>query len=299
MTYRNVLDLGSSSFHLVHAGMVGGRIDQLFDQKRMVRLGHSAFATGRIDASAWQRGMNAVGELHQVAAATKVPTIAVATSVFRDTTNGRAFLDAIHANLGLEVELLSEEAEAQLSFRGAMFGAYELERALVIDLGGGSIEIAAGSSADLQLARSFPCGVLRLASLCLDVSRILDSAGANAIRHSVSDAMAASLREARRLRPERIVLSAGTARLLARLCPTAQGACSIDRIRLDGLIRWLEGRSPRMLVSDGMPTARADTIAAGAVAVATILDLLDVTAAQVTPRGLREGVLLREVAIAV
>lgn len=293
MRHCNVIGLYSHAFQFVRACVQGDQIYERAEHERVVQLGEMAFRSGFIDGPAWERGMQAVSELHRLACATASPTAAVATGVFRDAWNGRAFLDEVREKLGLRIELLSERAEAELVFRGARLGASELERAVVIDIGSGSINVAAGDAADLQIARSFPYGVHRLAGLLGD-ARMLCSASARAIGRCVRDALAPTVRESRRLRPEQIVLTGAAARRLAKLCGNPGGGCEIDRIQLAALIRWLGGRSPAMLVEDGMPAGEAETIAAGAVMVATVLDLCDVTRATVSKGGLSEGVLVRD-----
>ena len=94
---------------------------------------------------------------------------AVATSAVRDATNGDAFLDLVREQTGLKVRVLSGEEEARLRFRSAL-AHFDLGvgRAVVMDIGGGSLELALTADGLLERLVSLPFGALRLTEQFLE-----------------------------------------------------------------------------------------------------------------------------------
>ncbi|HWM85551.1 MAG TPA: hypothetical protein VNO33_06930, partial [Kofleriaceae bacterium] len=203
----SVLDLGSNSFHLVaYRARERGKLEKLGRSKEMCRLGAGTLWNGEIDDAAWRRGAAALDRLYRRAVARDPDRlIAVATSAIRDARNGDEFCRAARRRLGLDIEVLSGEEEARLIYHGARSGLpRDTGRIAVIDVGGGSAEIAVGDRRGCSFAACLPLGVLRLREL--PVERV-----APYVRAAARAAMA----EVRALRPDRVVLTSGTARRLA------------------------------------------------------------------------------------
>lgn len=298
----NVLDLGSNSFHLLCARVLEDqRVDRIAERKRTVRLGDRAFRTGSIGEVDWQAGMHAIADLLTVAHGCSIPVVAVATSVFRDSDNGAACLSDIRRRFGVEVEVLSEAGEAELSLRGALHGLSgdgrpSRHRAAVVDIGGGSIELAVGDRNECLMTRSVPLGVLRLAATCISTDKVLHRSGAMEIERLMYERLADDAYAVKRLMPSQVVFASGTARLIAKLTSASRlrsGVWRVSRAAVAELVAKLENQTPAQLIARGIPSDRADTIAVGAVAFGTLLDLLGADTAVVTSTGLREGVAAR------
>jgi exopolyphosphatase/guanosine-5'-triphosphate,3'-diphosphate pyrophosphatase len=292
----NVLDLGSNSFHLLEAWVgAGHHVRSLGARKHSLRLGDKAFRRGEIDAGDWQRALSALADLLVTARkSTPAALVAVATSVFRDTRNGREFLADVQQKLGLTVELLSEGSEAELSLRGALsqlvaHGYDSDEQTLVVDIGGGSLELAFGHPTRCSARRSLPLGVLRLSHACLGEGRVLrrDHIG------QVESLVHGALREGTRPRASQVVLASGTARRVAKLAAAEQlapGVYRLPRAAIARLVHELVDKTPAQLIARGVPSARTDTLGVGAIALGAVLDLWSCESALVTSTGLREGV---------
>ena len=285
----SVLDLGSNSFHLVQYRVRSRRrLEKVGRTKEMCRLGAGTLSNGSIDDAAWRRGSTALDRLYRRALGREPDRlVAVATSAIRDADNGAEFCRAARRRLGLEIEILSGEDEARLILEGAIAALPRPGAVAVIDVGGGSAEIAVGDRRECSFAACLPLGVLRLRELARE--RVVPR-----VRAAARDAMA----QVRARRPERVLLTSGTARRLADLA-LGLGLAEPDqrelsRRALRGIARALPQLGPSDLAALGVEEGRWDTILHGALIIDTLLDMGGVATASVSPRGLREGVALRE-----
>ncbi len=304
-----VLDLGSNSFHLLVADAgPGGSIVRVSREKEMVRLGAAVAPHGRIDDASMCRALDAVRGLLGRAGRRDMFR-GVATSAVRDAANGRDFTDAVAVIAGGPVEILTGNEEARLAYLGARSELPAgVGRVAVVDVGGGSVEIAVGDGGACLYTASLPLGVLRLREL------------GERLGDHVRRVAATAARKVRALRPDRVVFCSGTARALARLgseggyMPWADGEngdagswdAEVETVALpiltrEGLRRLgaMLGRADEAgLKKLGVPAGRLDTIGPGAALVTELLDLCDATQALVSRRSLREGVIVRELALA-
>src|SRR5689334_1368735 len=141
------LDLGSNSFHLLVARFDRrGAFEKVAGRKATLRLEEAVAATGHIPPQTFARALEAVGDL--VAEARRrgaARVVAAGTSALRDAENGAHFCATASLRYGLPVLILSGGEEGRLVYAGARCRASELpERTGVIDLGGGSVEVAVG-----------------------------------------------------------------------------------------------------------------------------------------------------------
>lgn len=281
-----VIDLGSNTFHALVADIANGEIrTRVFEDKIAVRIGEHAFANQWIDRDACARGIGAMGLLLSRVRATSCDALKlVATGVFREARNGDQFLAAARDAHGVEITLLDGNEEARLTWTAvaAELGA-DRSRLAVVDLGGGSCEIALGERS-LAASRSLPLGVLRL--------RHLSAADTRAIVRRVA---ATAIDDLRAFAPHEVALSSGTARALLRIArrlgfvpPLAR---DLPAHTLGGLASLLGSLSPSALGAIGVSEARRDTIATGAVVFDTIVRTADIPRVRVAQTALREGVL--------
>ena len=180
------LDLGTNSVRLLLADVSGGRVDDVVRETTGTRLGAGVDRRRRLEAAAADRTRACLaGYAAQVASFAPAATLLVATSVLRDAADGPAFLERLEADFALPWSILTGEQEATLSFSGALSGLSDLPHpamgagvgTVVIDIGGGSLELAvgrrpapqgprAGAAAVGTVAPSFVCsldlGVVRL-----------------------------------------------------------------------------------------------------------------------------------------
>jgi len=290
------LDLGSNSFHLMVARVDRrGELVKVAGQKSMLRLEEAVAATGRIPPETFERALEAVGEL-TAAARRRGATLIVAagTSALRDAENGAHFAEVASLRYGIDVEILSGEDEGRLVYDGARFRAGELpERVGVIDLGGGSAEVAIGDDEHCRLAHSLPLGFLRLART-LDTHGALDDARFARVTEHVKRTTAELRPVARELAPRAWLLSGGTARALGGVLGYEPGAAISTRALLRLAERFARSE-PSSLIGVGVEPLRARGFGLGSLVLALISEELGAPAVRVTPGGLREGLLLRAI----
>ena len=158
------VDCGTNSTRLLVTAGAGGADPADIDRRQTVTgLGRGVDASGRLDPAAVEETLACLRSYRSVMDRHRVERVrAVATSAARDAANRAEFLDAAGEVIGAPVELLTPAAEAALSFRGATAGLDPARGPwLVLDIGGGSTELAFGSAPDLQW-HSAEVGCVRL-----------------------------------------------------------------------------------------------------------------------------------------
>src|SRR5690606_14796734 len=137
--------------------------------KDMTRLGDGVFTSRRLSDQAMMRGLEVVRALVTLARNKGYEQIeAVATSAVREARNGGEFLDHVAQQTGLVVRVITGADEARLIFLGGQNSVALPEKpALVIDIGGGSVEVIVGNRETVFQARSLKLGAIRLKDLYL------------------------------------------------------------------------------------------------------------------------------------
>jgi exopolyphosphatase/guanosine-5'-triphosphate,3'-diphosphate pyrophosphatase len=301
-----VLDLGSNTALLLVMDSEGRVIR---DTSRITRLGQGVFERGTLSAEASARTRDAVADFSALARADGAERlVAVGTEALRRARDGAAFLaELVDAGLVDAARLLSGEEEAEVTVEATRKRIGAANAALaVIDVGGGSTEIAWRLRADEAIAGiSLPLGSVRLTEAFLpahpipdaDLARVRDAVQrgteplASALPRGVPSGSA-------------VVAVAGTATTLAALELALE---PYDDARVEGyalstaeLARWTE-RLARLGVAErkrlpGLEPGRADVIVAGLLVLEGVLARLDATHFEVSGRGVRHGVALRMLA---
>jgi exopolyphosphatase/guanosine-5'-triphosphate,3'-diphosphate pyrophosphatase len=296
------LDLGSTSFNLLIADATpDGAIRPIVQEKVMLRLGALIGAKPEIPEDACARAVEVGRALCEVARREKVELLLpVATSALRDAKNGGEVARRIGSVIGKPVRILSGEDEAHAIFR-AFQARVPLgkERALGLDLGGGSLELALGHGRAVEWATTLPLGVVRLQGRFVK-NDPMTPREARAIEERVRALLAPARAEVSKRRPALAVAAGGTARALARLVVEAGGrgarsvwpfplpAARLAELR-DALVPSTHRQRLRMR---GMRRGRADLLPTGALVLATLVDELGLAGLTVCDWGLREGVML-------
>lgn len=300
-----VLDMGSSSFHLLVADVEpGGALHRVGRERVMLRLGATIVDGAKIPAAEAQRAVETVRALRadaeQAGASRLLP---VATAALREAGNSAKVVARLSEALGTPVRVLAGLEEARLIFRALQqrLGLHG-ERALGIDLGGGSLELALGRGEKIAWETSLPLGTVRLHHALVGRPRMKRS-DASSLRELVAAELKASAPAVRAYAPAAAVLIGGTGRALYRLLhglaePNSRipiGA-EIEREALRELSEHLVGTElEERLAMPGMSARRADVMPAGALVVRQILESLDLESVRVCDWGVREGVLLEDV----
>jgi exopolyphosphatase/guanosine-5'-triphosphate,3'-diphosphate pyrophosphatase len=290
------LDLGSNSFHLLVARVGShGELEKVSGKKATIRLEEAVAATGRIQPETFARALDAVGELLAEARRCDAEKVILAgTSALREAENGADFTGAVRDRFGYEVLLLSGEEEGRLVYHGARSRLPDLPgRAGVIDLGGGSVEVALGEHDTCLLSVSLPLGFLRLARE-LDAHGALDASTRARVSAHVERVVGPLVPSLRALAPRAWMLSGGTARALAGALRSQPGE-AVSTSKLTRLAEGFAGSDPGRLMGLGVDPARARGFGLGSWVLAALSELFGAPAIRITPGGLREGILLREI----
>ena len=159
------IDIGSNSIHMIVAHMdASGALEIVDRAKSMVGLGSETLATGYLSEAAQERGLAALKEFKQLADRHRVDDIiAVATSATREARNGNNFITRVRDECGIHAKIISGREEGRLIYLGARevfdFGS---RKALIVDLGGGSLELILADQRREYVVKSLKLGVRRL-----------------------------------------------------------------------------------------------------------------------------------------
>jgi exopolyphosphatase/guanosine-5'-triphosphate,3'-diphosphate pyrophosphatase len=226
--------------------------------------------------------------------------LAFATSAIRDADNADDVLAQVHAATGVELEVLSGPDEARLTFLAVRrwFG-WSSGRLAVFDVGGGSLEIAAGTDESPDVVQSLPLGAARLAREHLPTQPAGDEA-VRALRRAVRTQMAQDARAVLRWgRADRAVATSKTFRSLARICGAAssdQGPFVRRALSRDTLADWLpklvEMPLEEIAGLPGVSANRAHQVVPGAFVADAVMELFGLSELEICPWALREGVIL-------
>lgn len=156
------IDCGTNSIRLLVADAADGVLTELVREMQVVRLGQDVDATGRLALEAIDRTLAATREYAEIIARLGTDRVRFcATSAARDASNAEEFAAAVEAIVGVRPEILSGAEEAQASFVGATLGLGG-DRALVMDIGGGSTELVVGRGGDVEWSTSLDVGSVRM-----------------------------------------------------------------------------------------------------------------------------------------
>ncbi|MFN8665672.1 MAG: Ppx/GppA phosphatase family protein [Gemmatimonadaceae bacterium] len=296
------IDIGSNSIRQIIADVsLDGRIRVLDEMKAAPRLGTGLDRTGHLDEDAMQHALEALQRMATLAAqygAAKVE--AVATSAVRDAANGKQFVDLVRRHTGLRIRVLHGEDEARLAFRSAL-AHFDLARgrSVVMDIGGGSLELAMSADGLLDGLVSLPYGAIRMTEQFLGLTpRRKD---VRRLRAHVRDAIRKSL-PLRDWRGSQLICSGGTFTNLAGIYLYRQGTTSaagrvqgtrVPREELEHIIDLVQECSPDERAHiRGLNVGRSDIILAGLVVASEVMARTESRDLVVSAYGIREGLLL-------
>ena len=300
-----VLDIGSNTVHLLVVDAHQGAAPlPAWKSKISLRLAEHLGADGQIDDHALHELIAFAGQARQTAEDLGVTEfLAFATSAVRDAPNGLEVLAAVRDRTGIEVEVLSGEEEARLTFLAVRrwFG-WSAGRILVLDIGGGSLELASGADEEPDVALSLPLGAGRLTRDLLAG----DPPGEEAVREArrvVRASLGAVIGRLLRAGEPRIcVATSKTFRQLARIAgaaPSSDGYFVRRTLSRDDVRAWVPKLAAMSAAErtrlPGVSDSRAAQLLAGAIVAESAMDLLGVEELEIGPWALREGVILRRI----
>ncbi|MEX2180760.1 MAG: Ppx/GppA phosphatase family protein [Gemmatimonadaceae bacterium] len=294
------IDIGSNSIRQIVADISPeGAIRVVDEMKAAPRLGAGLAEAGALDEERMGEAVEAVARMADLARQLGAKRIeVVATSAVRDAANGGVFLTRLRREAGVRVRLLAGEEEARLAYRSAL-AHFELGvgRSVVMDIGGGSLELALVAEGLVERLLSFPFGAIRLTERFLTDRSI--PKGVKKLRKHVRGAIRKSL-PVRDWRGAEVIGSGGTFTNLAGMHLARQGirvrsvhGTRIPRHDLEHILEQLAALTPaERLDVEGLNPGRADIIVAGLAVVAEVLARVEPREVSASAFGIREGLLL-------
>jgi exopolyphosphatase/guanosine-5'-triphosphate,3'-diphosphate pyrophosphatase len=297
-----ILDIGSNTVHLLAAdARPGGRPLATTSDRTVVRLMRYLTPDGAISEEGVQALVAAVTRARMIAETERVDTLlATATSAVREALNGDDVIARIEAALGQPLQVLSGEQEAELTFLAVRrwFG-WDAGRILLMDIGGGSFEFAAGADEVPEVAASVPLGAGRMTVQFMPSDPPGEDAAAQLRAHAEAVLAPVAERIMALPRPDHVIGSSKAIRSLANLAGREVTGLGFDRTVLSrsSLGSWIPrlARIPASARQElpGITADRALQIVAAAVSLHTAMTMLKIDELEVSPWALREGVLLR------
>jgi len=294
-----VLDVGSNTIHLqVMDAHPGARPTPTTNYKVELRLTEYLDVSGAISAGGIQLLNDAIEEAVAHARVNETDEIlAFATSALREASNGTQIIADINKKHEIDLQVLNGDDEASMTFLAVRrWLGWSAGKLLVIDIGGGSLEIASGVDENPEATISMPLGAARLTREFLNGDpysakgiKGLEKHAEEVLRDSMPNSLQAH-------DADHFVATSKTFRTLARICAQWYGDDPkfIERKSLNSAMpRLIEMNSKSRAELPGVSANRAQQIVAGGIVALAVMDRLDVDEAEICPWALREGILLR------
>ena len=294
-----VLDVGSNTVHLqVVDASPGARPNPNINYKEEVRLAEYLSADGFVSAEGTRLLREAIRRsLHEAKKVETEELLPFATSALREAKNGPDIIAKINEDFQIDLQVLSGEDEAKITFLAARrWYGWSSGRLLMVDIGGGSLELAVGVNEVPDVAMSLPLGASRLTKNHLEG----DPFTKKSIRN-LRDYIEANLAEVlptllMHQETDRAIATSKTLRTLARLCGDWIDGNG-KKLRIDSL-RKITPKLADMTQEQrselpGVSVTRAKQITAGAFVAESVMRSLDIDELEICPWALREGIVLK------
>lgn len=300
----SVVDVGSKTVRLMVADAESGVPLPVHTAKWRLRLSEHVVHGGRIPDDCVRRLCEAVATAGRTAerwGAAK--PLAFATAVVRSAPNRADVLRAVRTETGIQLCTLPGEVEAELTFLGARrWMGWRSGPLVLLDIGGGSLEVAFGRGRLPDFAASLPLGAARLTHEFFQGQDPPSAQSVKALRRRVRHQLRDVAARIRWDGPRTAVATSRTFQQLGRLCGAAPGRYGqfVERRLLRGELRRSLERLASLPTAErarlpGISAPRSAQSLAGAVVGHTVMKLTGLKAVTICPWALREGVLLRHI----
>jgi len=294
-----VLDVGSNTVHLqVVDTSPGARPNPTFNYKEELRLTQYINEDNLVSDEGIEKLRGAIKRaIEQSASVQTQELLPFATSALREASNGEKIISSINKDFHIDLQVLTGEEEAKLTFLAARrwFG-WSSGRLLVIDIGGGSLEMAAGVDESPEIAASLPLGAGRLTKEFLKGDPYTDKS-LRALRDHIENKLEQILPSlVKHQESDRAIATSKTLRTLARLAGdwfdgTGKNI-TVEAIRkISAKLSEMDENTRAKL--PGVSENRASQIVAGSLVAESVMRNLDIKELEICPWALREGVVLK------
>jgi exopolyphosphatase / guanosine-5'-triphosphate,3'-diphosphate pyrophosphatase len=225
-----ILDFGTNTFNLLIAEKTGNTFKVLYDGKEPVKLGKGGINKGFITPEAMERGFTAIANHMKTIEAFGANDIrAFATSAMRNAVNGKEFAEQVRQRFGFRTRIIDGDEEAALIYGGIRESVnFGNDTAIIMDIGGGSIEFIICNAEGIFWKRSFELGMARIIEK-FEVSDPIKGSEVSAIEAYYAAELTALFEQADRYRPTMLVGASGTFDTLAAMGTHRFGLRSHDK----------------------------------------------------------------------
>ncbi len=297
------IDIGTNSIHMI---VVQVRPDLSFEvvdrEKEMVRLGAGGLDGRSLTSTAMTAALQTLAKFRRLADSHKVDQIVAAgTSAIREADNGGDFIAEVEKRTGIQIRVISGTEEARLIHMAAVYGVHMGgSPAVVVDIGGGSIEVTLGTASHLTHAKSFKLGVIRLTERFVRTDPLSRRDERRLVKH-INKEIAGYLDAISERRFDRVIGTSGTILSLGAVALSEDGVVRDDALRnrrvpaktIHKLRKRLIGADlETRLHMDALDPRRADIAVAGSVLLDCVLRRLGADEVTLCDLALREGLVL-------
>ena len=298
-----VIDIGTNSIHMVLADIEPDGSYTIVDRfKDMTRLGDGTFQRKRLSQAAMTRGIDVLRNLTTLARNKGFPKILMtATSAVREAKNGGQFIEAVARHTRVRVRVVTGQEEARLIYLGVRHSMELTETpSLIVDIGGGSVELIAGARDRLVGAKSLKLGAIRLKDTFLAKA----PPSKRRLRECytvIEQELGEALNQLKLQEIDQIIATSGMAANLAEIVYVQRTGREIPQLNMSTMslkeIRLIEERlaasgiAKRMEIP-GLDPRRVDTLLPAAAVIRTVLELTGQKEVTISDKAIREGLML-------
>jgi exopolyphosphatase/guanosine-5'-triphosphate,3'-diphosphate pyrophosphatase len=294
------IDIGTNSVHMVIAEAGDANGFEVIDREReVVQIGRGSFHTSRLRSESIRRTVDALQRFVQLARRHQVDRIlCTATAAVREAKNGGDFLSAARQIAGVTPRVIPAAEEGRLIYLAVKAALpLDLHPALIVDIGGGSMQLVVGNRDRLIEVVSVPLGALRLTEL-IEASDPPDRSDLQRLQRLIRKGSRAALETVVEHEPEKVYGSSGSIHALAHIAHWSETGQPIEHINghvltLDSLKR-ITRRLQRMTTAErerlpGIDAQRAEIIVPGAMVLTYVLEEVGADEIILSDFGVREG----------
>jgi exopolyphosphatase/guanosine-5'-triphosphate,3'-diphosphate pyrophosphatase len=298
-----VIDMGTNTFHLLLVEINGINFKTIYKEKIPVKLGQGGINQDVLAPEAIKRAMHTLSHFKNLIDGEGITHIfAFATSAVRNAKNGPEFVENVKSEIGIEINVISGEQEAQLIYEGIkLSGSLNGQIELMMDIGGGSVEFIIGTSKEVFYKESFEIGGQRLMELFHHHDPILPEE-VSAIKVYLAEKLQPLITAIQTFNPTGLVGASGTFDTLTDMYFESMLQCKLtgqhvfelpiddfNRIYLDLLSK---NHAERMAIP-GMIPMRADMIVVASSLINFILQFIPIRSITCSHYALKEGAISR------
>jgi exopolyphosphatase/guanosine-5'-triphosphate,3'-diphosphate pyrophosphatase len=289
------IDVGSNAMRFLAAEFIAPAHYSVLEQTRTpVRLGHDVFLTGRLTDAAMNAAIDALLSYQQRMRTTDIDRYrAVATSAVRDADNGEAFVERARADAGIEIEMITGAEEVRLVHQAVRhrIGLGE-DRWILVDLGGGSVEVSLVDDRDVHWSVSHGMGSVRL----LEELQVAGDEPGRFRRRLEEYASTLKVPAVGRSRRAGFIATGGNIEALAKMADATTDERGVSRLPLDSLRKLIEQLARlsfhQRVTELGLREDRADVILPAATVYEQLCEQAGFDTIHVPYVGLKDGIII-------